>query len=55
MGLCTTRFASHRDLARLRYFDIHDGRIVLADPAFGPSVDVHTHLALSYGRVDAVC
>jgi predicted TIM-barrel fold metal-dependent hydrolase len=51
-----TRFASHAGLARLPYFDLNgDGRLVLADPSFGPSIDVHTHLALAYllpSRVD---
>lgn len=51
-----TRFHSHADLAQLPYFDLNEaGRLVLADPGFGPSIDVHTHLALSYllpARVD---
>lgn len=42
-----TRFASHAGLARLPYFDLQGGRLVL-DPAVGPSIDVHTHLALAY-------
>lgn len=50
------RFSSHRELSRLPYFDLSDdGELVLSDPGFGPSVDVHTHLALAYGppmRVD---
>lgn len=50
-----TRFANRADLARLPYFELEDGRLRLADPSFGPSIDCHTHLALSYvlpGRVD---
>jgi hypothetical protein len=43
-----TRFESLLDLARLPYFAVRDGRLVLADPALGPAVDVHTHLALAY-------
>jgi hypothetical protein len=37
------------DLARLPYFEVKDGRIALADPALGPVIDCHTHLALAYG------
>ncbi len=44
-------YDSHLQLAELPYFELRDGhRLVLADPAFGPSIDVHTHLALAYGR-----
>lgn len=54
--LQSTRFATHRELARLSYFDLDaDDDLVLADPALGPVVDTHTHLALSYllpARVD---
>ena len=49
-----TRYASHYELSQLPYFDVRDGRLVTTDD-FGPIVDVHTHLALSYGlrgRVD---
>lgn len=42
-----TRFASHHDLARLPYFELRDGRLRL-DPAYGPAIDVHTHLALDF-------
>ena len=46
-----TSFPDHLALARLPYFDLRDGnRIVISDPSFGPSVDAHTHLALSYLR-----
>ena len=36
---------------RTAYFELRDDtRLVLADPALGPAIDVHTHLALAYGR-----
>ncbi len=44
----TDRFENRLDLARLPYFEIEDGELVLADPALGPVIDMHTHLALSY-------
>jgi predicted TIM-barrel fold metal-dependent hydrolase len=48
-----TRFADTYSLARLPYFELSDGRLRL-DPALGPVVDVHTHLALDFatGNVD---
>lgn len=49
-----TRFQNIYDLARLPFFEIREGRLVLADPQLGPAVDVHTHLALSYGPTDHV-
>jgi uncharacterized protein len=48
------RFANLFDLARLPYFDVNNGRLVLADPKLGPSVDVHTHLGLSFIRKPTV-
>jgi len=46
-----TQFGDHFALSKLPYFDVVDGdRLVLSDPAFGPSVDAHSHLALSYLR-----
>lgn len=45
-----THFSGLLDLARLPYFDVRDGRLVLADPSLGPAIDVHTHLALSFGN-----
>jgi uncharacterized protein len=42
------RFADHYELARLPYFELREGRLVLADPSFGPSIDMHTHVANSY-------
>lgn len=41
-------FTNIFDLARLPYFEIRDARLVLADAALGPVVDVHTHLGLSF-------
>ena len=49
-----TRFENLLDLARLPYFEVKDGVLVLADPALGPVIDVHTHLALAYVRPMAV-
>lgn len=42
-----TAFPDHYALAKLPYFDLIDGRLRL-DPAIGPAIDVHTHLALDY-------
>jgi uncharacterized protein len=43
------------DLARLPWFEVRGGRLVLADESVGPVFDCHTHLALAYGwRRDAV-
>jgi hypothetical protein len=44
------KFRNLFDLARLPYFEVRDGRLVLADRSLGPVCDVHTHLALAYGR-----
>lgn len=49
-----TRFEDSWALARLPWFDIQDGELVV-DPSVGPAIDVHTHLALSFvlpGTVD---
>ncbi len=48
-----TRFSSLRDLARLPWLDLVDGRLT-ADPSVGPAVDLHTHLALAFVRPMAV-
>jgi predicted TIM-barrel fold metal-dependent hydrolase len=49
------RFEDVLALARLPYFEVRDGeRLALADPALGPAVDVHTHLAFSYVRPNTV-
>ncbi len=46
-----TRYPNHLALAQLPYFELRDGdRLAIADPDLGPVIDVHTHLALSYGR-----
>jgi uncharacterized protein len=50
LDLTAPKFANIFDLARLPYFEIRDARLVLADPALGPSIDVHTHLGLAFGR-----
>ena len=44
------KFNSLFDLARLPWFEVREGRLVLADRSLGPICDVHTHLALGYGR-----
>jgi predicted TIM-barrel fold metal-dependent hydrolase len=43
-----TRFESVYDLARLPYFEIRDGRLVLADASLGPIIDAHAHLAMAF-------
>src|SRR5512134_3048747 len=46
-----TRFETHFDLAKLDYFELVDGRrLRLRDRSLGPVADVHTHLALAFGR-----
>lgn len=45
-----TRFDSLHDLARLPWFDLRDGRLVVSDPSVGTAIDTHTHLALSFVR-----
>ncbi len=42
-----TTFSGLDDLARLPWFTLQDGALVL-DPAVGPSIDVHTHLAQTF-------
>jgi hypothetical protein len=50
-----SRFASLVDLARLPWFARSDEeRLVLRDRKVGPIADLHTHLALSYGRPPSV-
>lgn len=48
-GTSETRFTNSFDLERLPWFEVRDGRLVAVED-FGPVVDVHTHLALTYGR-----
>ncbi|MBI5608453.1 MAG: hypothetical protein HY902_06190, partial [Deltaproteobacteria bacterium] len=43
-----TRFENLADLARLPFFEVKEGRLVLADRRLGPAIDLHTHLALTY-------
>lgn len=50
-----TRFENLYDLARLPWFALRDGRLVVEDPSIPRAIDMHTHLALSYvvrNRVD---
>ncbi len=43
-------FENLYDLARLPWFDVHDGRLVLSDRTIGPIIDMHSHVALAYLR-----
>jgi predicted TIM-barrel fold metal-dependent hydrolase len=45
-----TRFENLRDLAKLPWFEVREGRLVLADPSIPSAIDMHTHLALAYVR-----
>jgi len=45
-----SHYPDHFALADLPYFEVRDGRLLLADPSLGPIIDVHTHLALAYVR-----
>jgi uncharacterized protein len=38
------------DLSRLPWFEMHAGRLVLADRSAGPVIDMHSHIALAYVR-----
>lgn len=49
-----TRFDSLEDLARLPWFEVRDGRVVVSDPSVGTAIDTHTHLALSFVRPNQV-
>ncbi|HVV84508.1 MAG TPA: amidohydrolase family protein [Kofleriaceae bacterium] len=42
----TFRFDRLEDLARLPWFDVDGGRLVVADRTVGPIIDMHAHLAL---------
>lgn len=42
-----TSFADVHGLASLSWFDVAHGRLVM-DPAQGPVIDVHTHLANAF-------
>ena len=41
-------FANLLDLARLPWFDAHEGRLVVSDRSVGPVIDMHSHIALAY-------
>ena len=41
-------FRNLHDLARLPWFEVHEGRLVLADRGVGPVIDMHSHIALAY-------
>lgn len=43
-------YSSLLDLARLPWFEVDRGRLVVSDRSIGPIIDVHTHLALAYVR-----
>ncbi|MHC4391400.1 MAG: amidohydrolase family protein [Planctomycetota bacterium] len=45
-----TRFSTGLGLSELPWFETRDGRLCVADPDVGPIIDMHTHLALSFGR-----
>lgn len=45
-----TRFEGLRDLARLPWFSLRDGRLVVDDPSVGVAIDAHTHLSLAFVR-----
>ncbi|MCC6216927.1 MAG: amidohydrolase family protein [Polyangiaceae bacterium] len=45
-----TRFENLHDLARLPWFAVREGRLVVDDPSLPLAIDLHTHLALSYVR-----
>lgn len=40
------RFDRLEHLERLPWFDVEDGRLVMADPSVGPIIDMHAHYAL---------
>ncbi len=41
-------FDNLADLARLPWFDVHGGRLVVSDRSVGPVIDMHSHIALAY-------
>ncbi len=49
-GHVQRRYGSGMELAELPWFGLSEGRLRLVDDQIGPIVDVHTHLALTYGR-----
>ena len=49
------RFRDHFALSNLPWFDQNsEGRLILSDPSIGKILDMHTHLALSYGPWGAI-
>jgi predicted TIM-barrel fold metal-dependent hydrolase len=48
MSVDVTRFRDLADLARLPWFSIEDGRLVLSDRSLPPAIDMHAHVALAY-------
>lgn len=42
------RFTGLHDLARLPWFELRDGHVVVVDPAIDRAVDMHTHLSLAF-------
>lgn len=45
-----TRFSNLADLARLPWFSLRDGHLVVDDPTVPEAIDMHTHLALAFVR-----
>lgn len=45
-----TRFHDLADLARLPFFEIKNGRLLVADDTVPEAIDMHTHLALAFLR-----
>jgi predicted TIM-barrel fold metal-dependent hydrolase len=45
-----TRFSDLADLARLPFFEMKEGRLVVADDTVPEAIDMHTHLALAFLR-----
>ena len=45
-----TRFSTLAALARLPWFSLRDGHLVVDDPTVPEAIDMHTHLALAFVR-----
>ncbi|MBL8601625.1 MAG: amidohydrolase family protein [Myxococcales bacterium] len=54
MATHPTRFENLHDLARLPWFSLKDGELVVDDPSVPTAIDMHTHLALTYVRSNRV-
>lgn len=50
MNTYPTRFDNLRDLAKLPWFEVREGRLCVADPTIPEAIDMHTHLALAFVR-----